>query len=74
MKVIDLVNRLEALESRAGDQGWGGEYREEVFDEMVHYFKLCSTMHSHPSVGGLLSYLIVVTEKWFGREGEQNNA
>ncbi len=23
MKIIDLVDRLEALENRAGDEGWG---------------------------------------------------
>lgn len=66
MRIIDLVGILEANENRAGREGWGGEYREELFDTMLHYFKL---HRGRTSAGGLLAYLIVQSEKWFsGRE------
>jgi len=67
MKIIDLVGRLEALEKRAGTEGWGGEYREELFDTMLHYFKL---HRGRTSAGGLMAFLIEQSEKWFsGRNG-----
>lgn len=67
MRIIDLVDRLEAIEHRAGREGWGGEYREELFDTMLHYFKL---HRGRTSAGGLLSFMIEQSEKWFsGRDG-----
>lgn len=69
MRIIDLVGRLEALEHRAGHQGWGGEYREELFDTMLHYFKL---HRGRTSAGGLLAFMIEQSEKWFS--GRDENA
>lgn len=68
MRIIDLVRMIEALESRAGKEGWGGEYREELFDTMLHYFK----MHrGRASAGGLLCYLITQSEKWFNERVDE---
>lgn len=62
MRIIDLVRNIEVLESRAGKEGWGGEYREELFDTMLCYFKM---YRGRVSASGLLSYLITQSEKWF---------
>ena len=62
MRIIDLVRKIEALESRAGKEGWGGEYREELFDTALCYFKV---HRGRVSAGGLLCYLITQSEKWF---------
>lgn len=68
MKIIDLVNRLEALEKMAGKEAWGGEYREDMFDVLLHYFRLCN---GRVSAGGLLAYMVDQSENWFVKHGER---
>lgn len=64
MTIADLVSRLESIERMAGDEGWGGEFREDLFDLMLQYFKI---QFGRPSAGGLLTYLIIRAEKWFSK-------
>lgn len=68
MKIIDLVNRLEALENRAGEETWGGEYREDMFDVLLHYFRVCK---GRVSAGGLLAYMVDQSENWFIKHSER---
>lgn len=70
MTIADLVSRLESFEQRAGDEGWGGEFREDLFDLMLQYFKL---QPGRPSAGGLLTFLIIRTEKWFSKGERAEN-
>lgn len=58
-RIADLAIQLETLEAKAGEEGWGGEFREELFDEMIEFLK---KQHKHPSIGLLLAHLITVAE------------
>lgn len=55
MSVRKLADELEALEEKAGNEGWGGEFREAMFDEMLCWLQ---EPHKHPSIGLLLTHLI----------------
>ena len=56
MNGIDrMAQELETLEASAGEQGWGGEFREEMFDEMLRWFK---TEGKRRSLGLLLAHLL----------------
>lgn len=65
-----LYESLEELEKKAGEEGWGGEFREELFDLMLEYFKRSYAKKTRVSVGGMLCHLVVRASKWFGKEGE----
>ena len=60
MSVKKMAERLEKLEEKAGNEGWGGEFREELFDEMIRWTK---EPRKHPSLGLLLAHLIAVVEE-----------
>ena len=56
MNGIDrMAQELEALEASAGEQGWGGEFREEMFDEMLRWLK---SKGKRRSLGLLLTHLL----------------
>ena len=56
MNGIDhMACELEALEESAGEQGWGGEFREEMFDEMLRWLK---SKGKRRSLGLLLAHLL----------------
>ena len=57
MTIKKMADYLEKLEEKAGNEGWGGEFREELFDEMISWAK---EPHKHPSLGLLLAHLIAV--------------
>ena len=50
-----LAKELEQMEERAGNEGWGGEFREEMFDEILRWLQ---EPRKHTSVGLLLAHLI----------------
>lgn len=60
-----LYEELEALEKKAGEEGWGGEFREDLFDIMLEYFKLSHAKGKRASAGGMLGYLISHAKAWF---------
>lgn len=56
MNGIDrMAQELETLEASAGEQGWGGEFREELFDEMLRWLK---SKGKRRSLGLLLAHLL----------------
>lgn len=56
MNCIDsMAYELETLEASAGEQGWGGEFREEMFDEMLRWLK---SKGKRRSLGLLLTHLL----------------
>lgn len=56
MNGIDrMAQELETLEECAGDQGWGGEFREEMFDEMLRWLR---AKGKRRSLGLLLAHLL----------------
>lgn len=56
MNGIDrMAQELETLEASAGEQGWGGEFREELFDEMLRWLK---SKGKRRSLGLLLTHLL----------------
>lgn len=60
----DLVTELRNLEKQAGEEGWGGEFREDLFDVFVHYFEY-QHLKKHPtSVSGLLKTLVDMASAW----------
>lgn len=63
MSIKKMADRLEKLEEKAGDEGWGGDFREEMFDEMIRW---AQEPHKHPSLGSLFAHLIAVTEEDVG--------
>ena len=60
MSVKKMADRLEKLEEKAGNEGWGGEFREELFDEMIRWVK---EPRKYSSLGLLLAHLIAVAEE-----------
>ena len=60
MSVKKMADRLEKLEEKAGNEGWGGEFREELFDEMIRWTK---EPRKYSSLGLLLAHLIAVAEE-----------
>ncbi len=55
-----LAIKLERMEERAGNEGWGGEFREDMFDEMLRWLQ---EPRKHTSVGLLLAHLIAFGEE-----------
>lgn len=55
MTIKEYAEKLELLEGKAGIEGWGGEFRESMFEEMLRYLQL---PHRHVSVGLLMAHLI----------------
>ena len=56
MNGIDyMVCELETLEESAGEQGWDGEFREEMFDEMLRWIQ---RRGKRRSLGLLLAHLL----------------
>lgn len=60
MNIKKLASRLEALEEKAGDEGWGGDFREEMFNEMIRW---AQEPRKYSSLGLLLAHLISVAEE-----------
>ena len=60
MSVKKMAERLEKLEEKAGNEGWGGEFREELFDEMIRWVQ---EPRKYSSLGLLLAHLIAVAEE-----------
>lgn len=60
MSIKKLAERLEKLEEKAGDEGCGGDFREEMFDEMIRW---AQEPHKHPSLGSMFAHLITVAEE-----------
>ena len=60
MSIKKMADRLEKLEEKAGDEGWGGDFREEMFDEMIRW---AQEPHKHPSLGAMLEHLITVAKE-----------
>lgn len=60
MSIKKLAERLEKLEEKAGDEGWGGDFREEMFDEMIRW---AQEPHNHPSLGSMFAHLITVAKE-----------
>ena len=60
MSIKKLAERLEKLEEKAGDEGWGGDFREEMFDEMIRW---AQEPHKHPSLGSMFAHLITVAKE-----------
>ena len=66
-----LADELDALEKTAGEQGWGGEFREDLFDALIQYFKIMFAKRKRVSVGGMLSYLVGCARSWFPSEDQK---
>ncbi len=62
MSIKHMADELERLEEKAGDEGWGGEFREELFDEMILWTQ---EQHKHPSLGSMFAHLITVARGWW---------
>ena len=60
-----MAKELERMEEQAGNEGWGGEFREDMFDEMLRWLQ---EPHKHTSVGLLLAHLIA-----YRKETEKHN-
>lgn len=60
-----MVDELIQLEKKAGEQGWGGEFRKDLFDVIVEYLTIKRLKGRRLSIGGLLCHLIVTSQKWF---------
>lgn len=60
MSIKKMADRLEKLEEKAGDEGWGGDFREEMFDEMIRW---AQEPRKYSSLGLLLAHLIAVAEE-----------
>lgn len=56
-----LNNFVTELEKQAGEEGWGGEFREEMFGFLLNYF---STGSGRKSAGGLLSAMVKAGRTW----------
>lgn len=63
MTVKEMADQLEKLEEKAGNEGWGGEFREELFDEMIRWTK---EPRKYSSLGLLLAHLIAVAQEGEG--------
>ena len=61
-----MAKELERMEEQAGNEGWGGEFSEDMFDEMLRWLQ---EPRKHTSVGLLLAHLID-----YGRKGNGENA
>lgn len=60
---IDILAReLGLLEEKAGQQGWGGEFREEMFDLLLSYFTIWKGKRS---LGSLMDFLCSHAQGWF---------
>lgn len=55
MSLDAMIQQLEMLEEKAGDEEWAGEFREEMFDEMLKWLKM---PHKRRSLGLLLAHLL----------------
>lgn len=55
MSIKALAAKLESLETEAGEEGWGGEFREEMFDEMIRWLQ---EPRERSSLGLLLAHLL----------------
>lgn len=55
MNIVNMADRLEMLEEKAGEEGWGGEFREEMFDEMIRWLQ---EPRKSRSLGLLLLHLL----------------
>lgn len=62
MSIKHMADELERLEEKAGDEGWGGEFREEMCDEMIRW---AQEQHKHPSLGLMFAHLITVARGWW---------
>lgn len=60
MSIKEMADRLEKLEKKAGDEGWGGDFRKEMFDEMIRW---AQEPRKYSSLGLLFAHLIVVAEE-----------
>ena len=60
-----MVDELIQLEKKAGEQGWGREFREDLFDVIVEYLTIKRLKGQRFSIGGLLCHLVVTTRMWF---------
>ena len=60
MSIKKMADRLEKLEEKAGDEGWGGDFREEMFDEMIRW---AQEPRKYSSLSLLLEHLIAYSEE-----------
>lgn len=60
-----MAKELEQMEEQAGNEGWGGEFREDMFDEMLRWLQ---EPRKHTSVGLLLAHLYD-----YGKRMEKHN-
>ena len=60
--IEELAKMLEDLEEKAGEEGWGGEFREEMFDLFLSYF---TRWKGRKSLGSLLLFLCNEAGDWF---------
>lgn len=60
--IKDYAEMLEELETKAGEEGWGGEFREEMFDLFLSYFTIYK---GRKSLGSLLAFLCNSVSDWF---------
>lgn len=58
MTIKEKAYELELYESHAGEEGWGGDFREELADELIDYLQRVA----HPTLHGLLDHLLVQLE------------
>lgn len=60
--IEEQAKMIEELEKKAGEEGWGGEFREEMFDLFLSYF---TRWRGRKSLGSLLSFLCNEAGDWF---------
>ena len=61
---FDFVTELENLEKQAGEEGWGGEFREDLFDTFLNYFRYQHLLKHPTSLSGLLRTLVDTASSW----------